>query len=74
MKEGATEFYTSRDNATLAVGQANFQAQIYKTAGKQAMLNAYAGAAGTLDRVMLIKAGLVGRDNKIWHADLDINE
>lgn len=48
MKEGATEFYTSKDNATLAVGQANFQAQIYKTAGKQAMLNAYAGAAGTL--------------------------
>lgn len=48
MKEGATEYYTTRDNATLAVGQANHQASIYKTAGKQAMLGAYASAAGTL--------------------------
>lgn len=48
MKEGVTEYYTTKDNATMAVGQANHQAAIYKTAGKQAMLNAYAGAAGTL--------------------------
>ena len=48
MKEGASEYYTTKDNATLAVGQARFQAGIYKTAGKQAMLSAYAGAAATL--------------------------
>lgn len=48
MKEGASEYYTTKDNANLAIGQAQFQSQIYKTAGKQAMLSAYAGAAGTL--------------------------
>jgi hypothetical protein len=48
MKTGVSEYYTTKDNATLAVGQADFQAGIYKTAGKQAMLNAYASAAGTL--------------------------
>lgn len=48
MKTGVSEYYTTKDNATLAVGQADFQAGIYKTAGKQAMLSAYAGAAGTL--------------------------
>lgn len=48
MKEGTGEYYTTKDNANIAVGQAQFQAQIYKTAGKQAMLSAYAGAAGTL--------------------------
>lgn len=50
MKEGAREYYTSRDNATIAVGQANHQAAIYKTAGKQAMLNAYGSAVGTMGK------------------------
>ena len=48
MKTGSSEYYTTKDNATLAIGQADFQAGIYKIAGKQAMLNAYAGAAGTI--------------------------
>jgi len=48
MKEGVTEYYTSKDNETLSIAQANYQAGIFKVAGKQAMLNAYAGAAGTL--------------------------
>ena len=48
MKSGVSEYYTTKDNATIAVAQADFQAGIYKTAGKQAMLNAYASAAGTL--------------------------
>lgn len=48
MKTGVSEYYTTKDNATIAVAQADFQAGIYKTAGKQAMLNAYASAAGTL--------------------------
>ena len=48
MKEGTREYYTSKDNSLLAVGQADYQAQIYRTAGKQAMLNGYANAMGTL--------------------------
>ena len=48
MKQGAGEYYTTKDNATIAIGQANHQAQIYKAAGRQAMMSAYASAAGTL--------------------------
>jgi len=47
-KEGVREYNTSLDNAQLALGMADYQASIYKKAGRTAMTMAYINAAGTV--------------------------
>ncbi len=44
LREGASEYHTAKDNAVLAVENANFQANIYRQAGKTAMVSGYISA------------------------------
>lgn len=48
MSEGVIETQIAADNAVLALGHAQSQAGIYRSAGKSAMLNSYVSAAGSL--------------------------
>ena len=48
LRPGATDFYTSRDNATIALLNANAQAQDLRAAGQQAFRQGMIGAATTL--------------------------
>lgn len=45
-KEGYREYNTAIDNSQLALGMADYQAEIYKKAGRTAMTTAYIGMAG----------------------------
>ena len=46
VKEGAYEYGTAKDNAVLAISDADTQANIYKQAGKTAMITGVVKAAG----------------------------
>jgi len=48
MKEGIREYNISKDNAVLAEGMASYQADIYRQAGKTAMLSSIVQAVGTM--------------------------
>jgi hypothetical protein len=48
MSEGVREQSIAADNAVLALGQAQSQAGIYRSAGRSAMLSSYVSAAGSL--------------------------
>lgn len=48
MKEGVREYNISKDNAVLAQGMAAYQADIYRQAGKTAMLSSIVEAVGTM--------------------------
>ena len=47
-KEGVREYNISKDNAVLAQGMAAYQADIYRQAGKTAMLSSIVQAVGTM--------------------------
>lgn len=47
-KEGTREYNTSLDNSELALGMADYQASIYRKAGRTAMTMAYINAAGSV--------------------------
>ena len=48
MKEGVREFNIAKDNAVLAEGMASHQADIYRRAGRTAMLSGIVGAVGAI--------------------------
>lgn len=48
MKEGIREYNISKDNTVLAEGMASYQADIYRQAGKTAMLSSIVQAVGTM--------------------------
>lgn len=48
MKEGVREYNIAKDNAVLAQGMASYQADIYRQAGKTAMLSSLFQAVGTM--------------------------
>lgn len=48
MKEGIREYNIAKDNAVLAQGMASYQADIYRQAGKTAMLSSMVQAVGTM--------------------------
>ena len=48
LREGVTEYHTAKDNAVLAVENANYQANLYRQAGRTAMVSGYINAAGSL--------------------------
>lgn len=48
MKEGVREYNIAKDNAVLAQGMASYQADIYRQAGKAAMLSSMVQAVGTM--------------------------
>jgi hypothetical protein len=48
MKEGVREYNIAKDNAVLAQGMASYQADIYRQAGKTAMLSSMIQAVGTM--------------------------
>ncbi len=66
MKEGVREYSIAKDNSVLTIGMADYQAEIYKDAGRSALQAGQAQAFGTL-------ASGIYRSSQIGFPNLDIS-
>lgn len=66
MKEGVREYSIAKDNSVLSIGMADYQAEIYKDAGRSALQAGQAQAFGTL-------ATGIYRSSQIGFPSLDIS-
>ena len=60
IKPGTADFFTARDNASLALSSANAQAEDLRFAGKQALKQGYLTALGTVGTSFANVASLGG--------------